>query len=222
MPPSPARPRDAAGLVLIRKGGRGPEVLLGRRHAGSAFMPGAYVTPGGRLEVSDARISGFPERLASQPAGLDAGTRRRLAALARCALRETYEETGLLLGRPAAAPSTPAGIWRVYARAGLAPAFACLRLIARAISPTDSPIRFHSRFFLAEGAGLVAHTVGDGELDDLRWVPPGEAAALPMAEVTRLVLGEALAHRAAAARGRSRPAARFVRRRGLQRRPEPA
>lgn len=203
--------------MLIREGGRGPEALLGRRHAGSGFMPGAYVTPGGRLEAVDARASGFPERLAAQPAGLDAGSRRRLAALARCALRETYEETGLLLGRPAAAPRAPVGAWRAYARAGLAPAFARLRLVARAISPTDLPMRFHSRFFLADGGELVARAAGDGELEDLRWVPLAKAEALPMAEVTRLVLREALAHRTAAARGKPRPAARFAWRRGRER-----
>src|SRR5262252_10884524 len=48
--------RDAATLILIDRSGRMPKVLLGRRHAGHAFLPGRFVFPGGRVERSDARM----------------------------------------------------------------------------------------------------------------------------------------------------------------------
>ncbi len=100
------RPAEAAGLVLIRRAaaaGSGAEVLLGRRSARSRFMPGIYVFPGGRIGPEDCRPSGFAEPLPDPPPGLDQTTRRRLAVFARAALRETYEETGLLIGAAEAA-----------------------------------------------------------------------------------------------------------------------
>jgi len=204
------RPAEAAGLVLIRQARSAAgddEVLLGRRSQGSRFMPGVYVFPGGRLSAFDRRASGFAEDLAPPPSGLDARTRRRLAVFARAALRETFEETGLLLGLSApastdamaptdAATARAPDVWAAFARAGLAPAFGALGLVARAITPTDSPLRFHTRFFLADGANAHGPLGGDGELEDIRWVPVTAAPALPIPEVTLRVLEEALARRA--------------------------
>lgn len=160
-------------------------------------MPGYYVTPGGRLESTDRQSSGFPEPLRPTEGDLDAATRRRLPALARCALRETAEETGLLVGRrepPGDIPSRscPSPSWSAFAEAGLTPAFGDLRLIARAITPAGSPIRFHTRFFLADGALAKGRLGGDGELEDLRWIPQDLLPTLRLAEVTRLVIAEAL------------------------------
>ena len=165
-------------------------------------MPGVYVFPGGRLSKADARPSGFEEIFARPPRGLDSRSRCHLAVFARAALRETFEETGLLLGTQAAVPTRTPGhspgrssvVWVAFERAGLAPAFGALRLVARAITPVGSPQRFHTRFFLADGGLAAGRLSGDGELEDLRWVPVAEAPALPMAKVTALVLKEALAH----------------------------
>lgn len=202
------RPAEAAGLVLIRQARSADgsaEVLLGRRSQRSRFMPGVYVFPGGRLSALDRRASGFAEDLPPPPPGLDARTRTRLAVFARAALRETFEETGLLLGLPAPTDATaPAdagtaralGFWAAFAQAGLAPAFGALGLVARAITPTNSPLRFHTRFFLADGANAHGPLGGDGELEDIRWVPVPAAPALPIPEVTLRVLEEALARRA--------------------------
>ena len=213
------RPAEAAGLVLIRQAPKGSaEVLLGRRSRGARFMPGVYVFPGGRLSAADRRPSGFAETLAPPPTGLDARTRRGLAVFARAALRETFEETGLLLGasaahseRPDPAGARAAEVWTAFARAGLAPAFGALKLVARAITPSGSPIRFHTRFFLADGAAAAGHLAGDGELEDIRWVPVAATAALPIAHVTLRVLEEALTHHGPGAESAlgARPAALF-------------
>lgn len=184
---------------------------MGRRHRASGFMPSVYVFPGGRLEATDRRPSGFPEALASPTSGVDSVTRREIACFARAAIRETYEETGLLLGHPDTAPRAAAvgrepAVWQAFARAGLVPAFSALTLVARAITPAGSPRRFHTRFFLADGTAARGTFRGDGELEDLRWVPLADVASLPLpAEVTGLVLREALAHHALAGR-RRRPA----------------
>ena len=75
------------------------------------------------------------------------------AKVAVAAVRETYEETGLLLGRLIAGR--------------LEPALSGLDHIVRAITPTDSPIRFHARFFLADIASASGTLRGNGELLDL-------------------------------------------------------
>jgi len=223
-------PAAAAGLVLIRQtvsaspGGFGAEVLLGRRSGRSRFMPGIYVFPGGRVGPEDHQPSGFAEPLPEPPPGLDRTTRQRLPVFARAALRETYEETGLLLGaaQVASAPSPRRGApgpggsgldgsgldgsgldgsglggtapWKAFAAAGLDPGFAGMRLVARAITPANSPVRFHTRFFLAEGTAAVGEIAGDGELEDIHWAPIESLPELPMADITHLVLEEALAH----------------------------
>ena len=214
---SAIRPADAAGLVLIRQAaaaGSSAEVLLGRRSGRSRFMPDIYVFPGGRVGPEDRRPSGFAEPLPDQPPGLDRATRQRLEVFARAALRETFEETGLLLGATgmASAPAPTGGqgaeVWNAFAATGLAPRFAGMRLVARAITPADSPVRFHTRFFLAEGAAASGEIGGDGELEDIHWAPLESLPELPMADITLLVLEEALAHRSAAS-GPDRPAPLF-------------
>lgn len=207
-------PRDAAGVVVLRDGPRGPEVLLGCRSARARFMPGVYVFPGGRLDPLDRRASGFQEALELPTGAVDGATRSKLAALARCALREVWEETGMLLGRPGAPRLGPATAppparspvappisspvsspWPAFAKAGLAPAFDGLRLAARAITPAVSPIRYHTRFFLLQGVEPTRAGSGDGELADIGFVPTAEALQRPMSSVTALVLAECMARR---------------------------
>lgn len=210
------RPADAAGLVLLRGTGRQTEVLMGRRNNRTRFMPDAYVFPGGRVDRADARPSGFAEPVAASPRGLDRATGRRLPVFARTALRETFEETGLLLARGPAGhhPEEQSGngeqpVWSAYRRARLSPAFDALHLIARAITPTDSPIRFHARFFRADGRLAAGPLRGNGELLDLGWIPVDEVQGLPVADITELVLHEALAQRHEGGRGQSRDPALF-------------
>ena len=191
------RPRDAAGLILMRDAGSGLEVLMGRRHAKARFMPGVYVFPGGGLDRPDLDPTGLPEQFREPHAALDQVSRKRHNAFARTALRELFEETGYLLGRPG--PSSgqriQGGAWQAYAHEGLKPAFASLKLIARAITPAGLPIRFHTRFFLASGSGLEHRCVGpgDGELEDIAWRRTEEVLGdLPTPGITKKVLGEAL------------------------------
>src|SRR5260221_7387360 len=90
------RPRHAASLVLLRADRRGLSVLMGRRGLSARFMPGFYVCPGGRVAADDhERWVGET----GEPATASGSAFRRLA---RAALRETFEETGILLGSPTA------------------------------------------------------------------------------------------------------------------------
>ena len=165
--------------MLLRRRGKGREVLLGRRRATARFLPGVYVYPGGRLDKEDCLPSGFEERFLDLPAGLDRATTRLAPALLRAAIRETHEETGLLVGKPGAptGPSGTAPIWQSYREAGLSPAFQAARLFVRAVTPTFSRIRFHTRFFIMDATGLAVGELRDGELEDVGWVPLGDAEA---------------------------------------------
>lgn len=184
------RPQDAAGLVLIRSAkGAAPEILMGRRPAKMGFLPGIHVVPGGRVDREDAVIpvhSSAPHPAVA--AHLNATT------FLNAALRETFEETGLLVGCPFEWPeSTPKGaIWEAYRAAKLAPDYACFDYLCRAITPVKSRRRFNTRFFLADGALAQGNLTGNGELEDLAWVKAGELGALTLVDVTEYVLKTAL------------------------------
>jgi 8-oxo-dGTP pyrophosphatase MutT (NUDIX family) len=191
----PVKPVDAAGLVLIRDRGRGPEVLVGRRHSRVPFLPDIYVFPGGRVDAADSAPSGFPEKLhPAVEANLSSGTRRPGAAFARTAIRETFEETGLLVGSEPVPrnPPSDAPVWQAFAGNGRAPAFGALDFICRAITPTYSKRRYNTRFFLVVGALAHGEISGSGELLDLGWRNLDELRGLGLVDVTQYVLREAL------------------------------
>src|SRR6516162_5954401 len=72
------------------------------------------------------------------------------AAFALAAVRETYEETGIMLGVPATRRlPVLTGPWQAFARAGIAPDLSAIHFVARAITPPRRPLRFDSRFFTA-------------------------------------------------------------------------
>ena len=188
------RPVDAAGLVLIRDIGGKPEVLLGRRHGRAGFLPDIYVAPGGRVDPGDSAPSGFPEPLHPAVAKhLRTGSRGRPAlAFARAAIRETFEETGLLLADAASASAGQDAPWSSFASAGVAPAFAALDFVCRAITPTYSKRRYNTRFFLADGSKAIGTLAGNGELEDLAWRRFDALGHLTIVDVTEFVLAEAL------------------------------
>src|SRR4051812_39917492 len=135
------RPRDAATLILVDRSQTPAKVLLGKRHHGHKFMPGKYVFPGGRVEPLDRRMAAaahldprVEQRLMNRAQRTSAA---RARALVMAAIRETFEETGILLGFPkehAPAAATDEG-WATLARAGLRPALEGIHFVARAITP---------------------------------------------------------------------------------------
>jgi len=194
-PKKPAvRPRNAASLVLLRQGPSGPEVLMGQRAAGHKFMPNRVVFPGGRVDAQDSRI---PAAAELRPDVLGRLTRAASAPLARrlalAAVRETFEETGLMLGRPYAGKppkrQLPEG-WQGFFAQGLAPALDALDFFCRAVTPPTQPIRFNARFFTADAAAVTGELRSNGELHFLRWYSVEEALALDLARITRNVLEE--------------------------------
>ena len=131
-PAAPVTPRLAASLILLRDAAAGPEVLMVERTGSASYAAGKFVFPGGTVDAADAALSG-PE-----------------AALRVAAIRETYEECGLLLAEPAPVRS---GLDQDFAtlvqRTGCALATQSLVPFAHWITPPHLPKRFDTHFFLA-------------------------------------------------------------------------
>lgn len=168
--------RPAATVILWRNGPAGREVLMGQRGAAAVFMPSKYVFPGGAVDPQDhagAAVALAPDCLARLAARCpddapDAQT------LARAALRELHEETGLR-------PAPDAGMHFVF----------------RAITPPGRTRRFDARFFLVSAAGVQGDALGfsdaTDELSHLHWIGLAQARALDLPFITEVVLAEVTA-----------------------------
>lgn len=190
--PSP-RPRDAATLILVRRDQSQPRVLMGKRSSRHDFMPDKYVFPGGRVDPQDGRAASLNELTESDEARLRYRARRLPRAFALTAIRETFEETGLLLGREAELSAKPPAGWDRLYEMGIAPELSHLRFIGRAITPPYRPKRFDARFFMAEAEKVLLDDrppLDGAELHDLQWVSLKDAIALDLPNVTRFMLAE--------------------------------
>src|SRR5581483_3730503 len=193
------KPRDAATLILIDRSERVPKILLGRRHERHRFMPGKFVFPGGRIEPVDRRMAVAAALHARHVTRLMQRMQRpsavKAAAFALAAVRETYEETGLMLGVPQkGAIAAPPGAWQAFAQAGIVPDLSAIHFVARAITPPGRPLRFDSRFFATEVSSIARREDGfvgpDKELVELVWLPITEARKLDMPGITAVALEE--------------------------------
>ena len=194
------RPKDAATLILLDQSGDVPKVLMGKRHAGHKFMPGKFVFPGGRTERADyaMNVAGtLPDHVETRlMAHVTRPSAAKARALALAAVRETFEETGLMLGtREFGAPeTTPEGLWAQFGAEGVFPNLENFHFIARAITPPQRPKRFDARFFCCD-ASEIAHRVDgkigpDAELTELVWMPLTQVRELDLPTITRIVLDE--------------------------------
>lgn len=190
--PSP-RPRDAATLILVRRDQSAPRVLMGKRSGRHDFMPDKYVFPGGRVDPQDGRVKTASELAKSDETRLRFQSRRLPRAFALTAIRETFEETGLLIGRSEEMPGkAPAG-WQPLYDMNIAPVLEHLRFIGRAVTPPYRPKRFDARFFMANAEKVLIDDrppLDGAELHDLQWVSLKDALDLDLPNVTRFMLGE--------------------------------
>ncbi len=187
------RPRDAATLVLIKKVRRHYCVLMGQRSRGHKFMPDRYVFPGGRVDRSDGYAPRATEMKPRVARYLEkSATPHRARALALAAVRETFEETGMILGKPIGkgreAPARVPENWQPFIDAGYLPDLKPLEYLCRAITPPYRPHRFNARFLIARGRDLAGEMGGSGELLYIDWIPIKDAIALPLPNITRVVL----------------------------------
>ncbi|MEM1382715.1 MAG: NUDIX hydrolase [Pseudomonadota bacterium] len=193
--------RDAATVILLRRDtGQAPRILMGQRGAGAAFMPSKFVFPGGAVDQGDRALP-TPDLPPGLAARLSHRAEAALApALALAAVRELWEETGLILGTASdgTAPPGAGASWGRFFATGRGPKTAGLDFVCRAITPPGRPRRFDARFFLADAADLASDpddfSDADAELAHLRWLTLPEARQLDLPFITEIVLAE-LDHR---------------------------
>jgi 8-oxo-dGTP pyrophosphatase MutT (NUDIX family) len=193
---APVTPRDAATVMLLRPHAGGLQVYMLRRTASMAFAPGAYVFPGGSVDPRDAEpdiswtgpgpdvwalVLEVPEELAR--------------ALVCAAVRETFEESGVLLAGPAGSSlvgDTSGEDWHADRAALIAGTLSLARMLRRRdlvlradllrpwsrwITPETEKRRYDTRFFAAAlPAGQRTLDLG-GEADRVAWTDPGAALA---------------------------------------------
>jgi len=161
MPPmsSPAPARPASTVLLLRDGPGGLEVFMVVRHAATHFAGGALVFPGGSVDAADLVLAG----------GDEAG------AFRVAAVRETWEECGVLLAMPGAPPPAEGDFAAMLAARGLVPDVAGLAHFAHWITPVPVPKRFDTHFFLAAAPdGQDALHDGQEAVDSV-WIRPQDA-----------------------------------------------
>lgn len=175
------RARDAATLIVLRRDADAMRLLMGWRSARHVFHPGAIVFPGGCVDAADA---GAPAADELHP---DVDAKLRVAAssapsrrLALAAIRETFEEVGILIGAPGDAAARP-----------ILPKLSALRFVGRAITPPGRERRYDARFF-AVFADAIAMQVPppEDELVSPVWLTFDEARSHPLLAITRMILDQ--------------------------------
>ncbi len=198
-----ATPQDAATVVLMREVpgiGTKPEVLMLKRRADAAFAAGAYVFPGGMLDAEDwipaslALSHDWPPEAAAARLQ-DVKPASKALGFWITALRETFEETGILLARyadgqlwePTPAERAQIASQRRALQRGEAPfatimhdlerflATDLLLYFAHWITPETRPLRFSTRFFLASVPRGLEAQPDHVEVVEHIWISPEDA-----------------------------------------------
>jgi 8-oxo-dGTP pyrophosphatase MutT (NUDIX family) len=191
--PPPVTPRPAATLLLLRDGAAGLEVLMTARHEEAGFAAGALVFPGGKVDPVDHALFAYCPAI---PGVDEAALVLRIAAI-----RETFEECGILLARSAGAllsadllatllarhGAPDAGFAGLVAASGLELATDDLVPYAHWITPVDRPKRFDTHFFLAPAAPDQVAVHDGREAVDAVWVTPQAVLGGADAGIIKLV-----------------------------------
>jgi 8-oxo-dGTP pyrophosphatase MutT (NUDIX family) len=228
-PETPAPAHASATIVLMREGHAALEVLLLRRVRTAGFVPGAFVFPGGRVDADDAlaplvdRLDGLTATRAAERLGLASDADPPAVAYYVAALREAFEETGLLVGRDRAGAPAPCAhedatmrallrklrddevrLPSVLDRLGCRLDGGAVAYIGHWITPVVEPRRFDTRFFAAAVPAGQEAVIHEAELSEAVWLTPAEAlelnvrGGLPMVFPTIRTLESLLPYRAPA------------------------
>lgn len=194
-----SNPRPAATVVVLRDGPAGPEVFMVRRHEGTAFMGGAHVFPGGRVDAADRDgdaewCDGIAHAAAQMPAVAPADA----VAFHVAAARELFEEAGVLLARDAAGAFVSfAGaadhlrfkqarhdvhdgattLRAIVERDSLRLALDALILFAHWVTPPIDTRQFDTRFFMTRVPPRQTPAHDDTETTHSAWIRPADAIA---------------------------------------------
>lgn len=199
-PLSFVRPKDASTLIILRKNGNDIEMLMGKRHLSHAFMPGVYVFPGGKVDLADSKLV-TESKIAKQTQDLlmfDMKGRASVAranAMALAAIRETFEETGYIIGQKTdKCPKTKSKTWQEFYQTGNIPYLDKCYYVARAITPPGGKLRYDTRFFAIWQDdipnGLSRSGDGTDELSELLWVNINDVADINAPVITKTIIYE--------------------------------
>ncbi|MDG2404230.1 MAG: NUDIX hydrolase [Paracoccaceae bacterium] len=187
--------RNAATVIVLRDRATNPRILMGQRGAKAAFMPNKFVFPGGAVDTEDTEISlvnAIPmpcQARLSQDCDGDLTT-----PLCVSAIRELWEETGLILGQHGPWQGSPSEAWNSFAARGYIPSAEHLTFVFRAITPPGRSRRFDARFFLVDAAHLAGDiddfSAASDELSHLQWVPLHKTNEFDLPFITEVVLAE--------------------------------
>jgi len=188
--------RDAATVILIRRDGPTPRLLMGQRGKNAVFFPSKFVFPGGAIDPQDHLIQPARPLRADVTERLQARADPALAVpLALAAIRELWEEAGLAISAAEGeTPADPPSEWAAFYGEGHRPNAAGLDFVFRAITPPGRPRRFDARFFMVAATDLVGDpddfSRACEELSHLHWLSVSEARALDLPTITEIVLAE--------------------------------
>ncbi len=190
---SPVLAKPSATIVVLRESSSGPELLLVRRRAGDAFGD-SYAFPGGVVDGDESASHAFSQGKTAEEANTLLNVAQGGLDYYSAAIRELFEETGILLARDAAGDWSGSGPdvdvlrkevdqgalpWSDFLRdQGLQMASDALHYFAHWETPLNLPKRWSTRFFLAELPSGQDATHDGSEVTDSRWIPAAEALTL--------------------------------------------
>ncbi|MFT4959484.1 MAG: 8-oxo-dGTP pyrophosphatase MutT (NUDIX family) [Paracoccaceae bacterium] len=187
--------RNAATVIVLRNRHDDPSILMGQRGAKAAFMPNKFVFPGGAVDPQDASVTLATHLPDICHTRLGEESEPDLQhALAAAAIRELWEETGLVLGHAGDWAGDIPEDWHSFAQTGHVPTAGALQFVFRALTPPGRPRRFDARFFLLDAreiqGDLDDFTHASDELSHLQWVRLSEARNFDLPFITEVVLAE--------------------------------
>lgn len=190
--------RNAATVIVLRDRHVTPHILMGQRGAKAAFMPNKFVFPGGAVDATDAQVPlAAPVNALCHGRLCDDAEPSLAHAIAVAAIRELWEETGLVLGRKGAWEGDVPADWQTFAATGHLPDASALQFVFRALTPPGRPLRFDARFFLVDAEDIASDPddfdAACDELSHLQWVPLSRARSFDMPFITEVVLAEVAA-----------------------------
>ena len=185
------RPRIASTIVLTHGPKDNPRILMGQRSIKHDFMPSVYVFPGGRVDRGDSYVGYAGDLSPRTETILEAAfSPRKARAVALASVRETYEETSLLLGTPAKTirnhrdPS-----WDAFREAGLKPSLDGIEVFGRAVTPPHRHKRFDAWFFIKHLETPELPDIADSaELLNVGWFTFEEIWTLELQRATQMML----------------------------------
>lgn len=184
------RPRLASTIVLYTGSRQNPKILMGQRSPRNDFMPSVFVFPGGRVDRSDS-YAPFGGDLSVRTARIleAAYSPRKSRACVLAAIRETWEETGLMLGQSGRWTKNVNDIsWDAFRQAGIMPDLSEIEVFGRAVTPPHRHKRFDTWFFIQKFDGDMSNIEDSGELSNVGWYNWEDIKTLELQRATTMML----------------------------------